>query len=259
MIKKTYFLTKGAGLDCDAFKQKFEDRIVPALQSSTDRLARIGRSYVTPDDVVELAHIPDVPPPPPFDVILQLWFDYETVSDAMDDGAWEAAEQVVFSDNDLFDQSFSEAFWVNECRTPRPGVKDGDPSELPNMIKMILLARRRPDLTHEYYVEGYERDHAPFATEKATMFARYRRNFPLPEGRLSARAFAEGESPYAPLDVITETWYYDEEGYAAFGALFEDPEIGAQFIADEKRLFDRTTLQMFTTHEIVTSIKPLDE
>jgi len=107
------------------------------------------------------------------------------------------------------------------------------------MIKVAILFRRAPGLTHEDCMRHWRDVHAPLV--KASRI-----------GRQYVRKFVESEilqnlPPGTPeFDGIAELWFDSQED---FGAFFADPEYAAQLGPDAGKFADMTALQIFVTEE----------
>ena len=92
------------------------------------------------------------------------------------------------------------------------------------MVKLIFLCRRRPDLTHEQYVERVLRGHAPLALRHHPTMRGYVVN--VVERRLGTGGDA--------WDGFTELHFSSAEPIA--GGLFDSPE-GERAVRDDIALF----------------------
>ena len=98
------------------------------------------------------------------------------------------------------------------------------------MTKFTILLKRRPDLTHEQFVEYHKHSHAPLFSS-------------LPAVRAHVRRYVQQHAlpvelpglPSAKYDGITELWFDDPQGIAA---LFSDPDYLARIRPDEERFLD---------------------
>src|SRR6266404_5754153 len=85
------------------------------------------------------------------------------------------------------------------------------------MVKLVFLCRRRPDLTHERYVERLLGGHVPLAL----------RHHPTPR-RYVVNIVEDTRGPAPPLDSIGELWFDTLADYRE--RLYDSPE-GAGIIA----------------------------
>jgi hypothetical protein len=105
------------------------------------------------------------------------------------------------------------------------------------VLKVLMLLKRKPELSMAEFIERYETQHVPLAERQATSLRRYERHYLHP-----GRHVMFGDEVQEPeYDVITELWYDD---LAALEAQQEwlraRPDRVAEIIADEETLFDRS-------------------
>jgi len=96
------------------------------------------------------------------------------------------------------------------------------------MIKLVMMVRRRGDLTHEQFRDHYERVHAPLAQSLFTSLRGYVRNY-------AEKTVTGAETGF---DVITELWFDDEQGWKDAAAAMDTPG-GKALEADEESFMDR--------------------
>jgi uncharacterized protein (TIGR02118 family) len=114
--------------------------------------------------------------------------------------------------------------------------------EEPGMIKLVMMVRRKSDLTVEQFRDHYERVHAPLALSILTPLRAYARSYP--EKPLS------GAAP--DFDAITELWFEDEEALRATMAI-AGSRAGNALREDEETFMDRAA----TTAMIVKECRSL--
>lgn len=116
------------------------------------------------------------------------------------------------------------------------------------MPKIVVLLRRRADLTREQFIEYYETRHVPLIHELLPGFSRYVRNYVV-HSTLSTAAQLPGDTPEPYFDVITELWFDTPDDYARYRAAARDVSIGARIQADEMNFLDRSVRQKFEVDE----------
>lgn len=106
------------------------------------------------------------------------------------------------------------------------------------MFKMMLLLRRKPDLSLQDSIRYYEECHAPLAMDLTPrVFAEYRRNYVVPDGLYRTPHIGAGAT-LPDFDVITEIAFRSENEFRHMVAALADPEVGSLLRADEMKLFD---------------------
>lgn len=109
------------------------------------------------------------------------------------------------------------------------------------MIKVVLLVRRRADLTRQQFRTHYEQIHAPLASRSLAHCVGYARNF--------VTSPDDGAGP----DCITEFWYDLEPPWTAARRRVADDSIRAELAADEANFMDRASMRTFVVEECVTA------
>lgn len=117
--------------------------------------------------------------------------------------------------------------------------------------KILLLMKRRPGMTVEAFRDYYENNHAPLCEKYTTSVKRYIRRYidphPHPE---------TGPADELPYDVITELWFDDEALFKGTLAYITTSIMPDEIIADEKKLFDRSSFRIATVMERESDLGP---
>ena len=93
------------------------------------------------------------------------------------------------------------------------------------MIKVVVLIKKRPDITTEQFRHHYEHVHAPLVDRLLPYYATYRRNY--------VGAPVRGHQAEFGWDVITELEFATASDYEAWQAALLRPEVVDQIRADE--------------------------
>jgi uncharacterized protein (TIGR02118 family) len=104
--------------------------------------------------------------------------------------------------------------------------------------KIILLVRRRSDLTHEQFKERYESGHAPLARAKLPLLRKYVRNY---------LTSIPGQ-PEPEYDVVTEFWF-DSMDDLEETMRWTASEEGQVLARDEAEFMDRASMRPFLAEE----------
>lgn len=119
-IKMIALLKKKKNMQREAFKDYYESRHEPLARELFPQIAGYRRSYIIPESTYVYPHIKDVPPPPDFDVMTELWFnsmeDFEAMGQAT--GRPEIGERLARDEENLFDRSVMTMLLVDERVTP---------------------------------------------------------------------------------------------------------------------------------------------
>jgi hypothetical protein len=106
------------------------------------------------------------------------------------------------------------------------------------MFKLIMLIKKRPDMSRDAFIDYYDNHHVPLVHSILPMGAAiHRRNYPL-----------GADAEYA---VISEVFYEDQQTATAAAAKLAEPETAAIILADEDRFILRGSIKRFIveTHE----------
>jgi uncharacterized protein (TIGR02118 family) len=115
------------------------------------------------------------------------------------------------------------------------------------MYKMMVLLRRKADMSMQDFIEYYETRHAPMSRELLPEIREYRRNYVLNTGPRS-----NGANPN--FDVVTEM-YFDSAAAAEsmYARLQNDPELSRRFREDEAQLFDTSSFTTLALDERISA------
>ena len=112
------------------------------------------------------------------------------------------------------------------------------------MFKTVCLLKRKPGMTMAEFKDYYENHHAKLGErvlpDGVQYFRRYVSVVPNP---------VTGEVAEAEYDVITEMWFENQEVYDAAMTALSEPEIAAEIVEDEEKLFDRSKIRFCTIEE----------
>jgi uncharacterized protein (TIGR02118 family) len=106
------------------------------------------------------------------------------------------------------------------------------------MFKIMILIKRRPDMSMDEFIDYYENHHAPLGLRVIRNMKGYTRRYLTPLG--------DGELPY---DVATEIVFDDEADFERGMGYVNEPTNRAELTADEERLFDRSTITFIKVEE----------
>jgi uncharacterized protein (TIGR02118 family) len=118
-------------------------------------------------------------------------------------------------------------------------------------VKLVYVARRRPEMTPEEFREYFADGHAALLRElQAVMgFRKYVQSHPLESPVNAAFAKARGMSLETPPDGVTELWWDSLEDLVAGFSGPEGEKAGRRLIEDEAKFIDFTTSRAFITQE----------
>ena len=259
MIKQVDLFSKKPEMSADAFKSYYETRHVPLLMGLIPRFTDYRRNFVLPG-AVQPAHIKDAAPPPSFDVITEVWFKDQATFDKLiqDLKDPKIGDPIAKDEENFFDRGRMVIFAMEEHTTPANELGNGvGAPDDGSMVKIVIMMKRRPGMSRKDFIDYYETNHAPLATKHLRMVAGYRRSYMIPGSTFDAGHIANVPPP-PEIDVMTEMWFRTKADFEAMGAAMADPKIGQMFAEDEAKLFNRSTIQMFTVDERVTPKSTLE-
>lgn len=120
------------------------------------------------------------------------------------------------------------------------------------MIKIVLLLRKRPDLTREQFIDYYENKHVPLVMGLiGDYFADYKRSYVRWDNPVSAHAAGDfvGPNGQQRFDVVTECWFKDEATMMACFDKAQRSEIAETIARDEENCFDRSSIRSLIVDE----------
>lgn len=118
------------------------------------------------------------------------------------------------------------------------------------MTKILFCLRRRPELSHQEFLDYWSRSHGPLVIKasKISGIKRYIQNWTVPSKLGDAGAAMRGTS--AEFDGVAEAWIEEEERQGAL-----DSESGRAILehifADERKFIDMERSVFFTVDEHV--------
>jgi hypothetical protein len=124
--------------------------------------------------------------------------------------------------------------------------------------KIVVLIRRKPELSREQFIAYYEGTHAPFALRYIRPYLLdYRRSYPTSSfsyfDAVENASGATGKAGYN-YDCITEMWFADRGQLDAMFAKLAEPEVRRAIAADEARFLDPQSVVVITCDERVTDL-----
>lgn len=117
------------------------------------------------------------------------------------------------------------------------------------MFKVVLLAKKRPDISFEQFRDYYSNHHVHFMNKLLKNGAAvHRRNFVI------------HPDPAAPgeYDVISEVFYEDRGVAEATMKEMADPEVRRQRIEDEEHFLIPSSVRIFMVETDTTVFRPMD-
>ena len=123
MIKFVALLKKKEGMSREDFISYYENNHAPLMHSLLPQITEYRRNYVLAEHMFVAGHnVPTAPPPPPFDVITELWFTdmekYNEMAAITSDPA--IGEKIRRDEENLFDRSQMTMFIVDERVGTKP-------------------------------------------------------------------------------------------------------------------------------------------
>jgi uncharacterized protein (TIGR02118 family) len=120
--------------------------------------------------------------------------------------------------------------------------------------KILLPMKRKPGMSIQAFRDYYENHHAPFCAKFSAAVYRYIRRYLEPHGH--PETGPAGELPY---DVITELWFDNEAAFQSTLSYLTTSVMPDVVVADEKKLFDRSSFRIVTVVECETDLTPIRE
>ena len=105
------------------------------------------------------------------------------------------------------------------------------------MFKAVILLKRKPGMSPEEFFSYYENQHRKIGEKFVPNARKYVRRYLKAVG-----SHASGAAPELPYDVLTELWFDNKAEFEKAMALLSKPEVTAEIVADEEKLFDRSKI-----------------
>lgn len=115
-------------------------------------------------------------------------------------------------------------------------------------MKMVVMFRRRQDLTPEQFRDYYENRHAPLALTLFPYLKGYKRNY-IRRDLIHRRAQPEGVAAPLDFDAITEIVFDSKADYERMVKDMTDPAIRDRVIEDERKFLDRSATVVLMVEE----------
>jgi uncharacterized protein (TIGR02118 family) len=115
-------------------------------------------------------------------------------------------------------------------------------------MKMVVMFRRRQDLTPQQFRDYYENKHAPLALTLFPYLKGYRRNY-IRHDLVHRRSQPEGAPAPLDFDAITEIVFESKADYERMVREMTDPAIRDRVVEDEKKFLDRSATVVLMVDE----------
>jgi hypothetical protein len=122
-------------------------------------------------------------------------------------------------------------------------------------MKMMVLFRRRADLTPEQFRDYYETKHTPLALQLFPYLKIYRRNY-IRHDLHHQRAGGEALGMRLDFDAITEIGFAGRNDYERMVSDMSDPVVREKVVNDEQQFLDRSATVVFIVDEETTRSSP---
>lgn len=118
-------------------------------------------------------------------------------------------------------------------------------------VKLVYVARRRPELTPEEFQEYWSTGHADLMRELQSVlgFRKYVQSRPLDTPVNAAFAKSRGMSLETPPDGTIEVWWDSLEDLVAALSSPDGEKAAGRLIEDEAKFIDFSTSHAFVTQE----------
>ena len=126
------------------------------------------------------------------------------------------------------------------------------------MFKLIMLLKKRSDMTREQFIDYYDNHHVPFMHSMVPQGAAlHRRNYVVASASDAERGLtAQAEDGW---DVIVEVLYENREVAEAAMKALADPERSRRMKEDESRFIQPGSIRRFVVEVHETSFRPMPQ
>ena len=117
------------------------------------------------------------------------------------------------------------------------------------MIKIVVLIKKRADMTTEQFRAYYEDSHTAHALRHlGHLFVEYRRNYPVFTARVDGKN-VEGSTDRLAYDVITEIVLRDQAALDEYFRILNQPDV-SKFLNEDVEKFADSAASWFTICEV---------
>ena len=119
------------------------------------------------------------------------------------------------------------------------------------MIMIIVLIKKRADMTLEQFRAYYENNHTAHAMRYlGHLFVEYRRNYPVSVSRVDGKS---QNAPSCGYDVVTEIVLRDHAALDEYMKILSQPDI-AKFLSEDVARFSDSAASWFTICEMEQTV-----
>lgn len=245
MIKHIALSKAIEGLEIGSLIDQYENEHAPLMERLLPGVGTYRRNYLLPGAMLSRDPLGASDQRPDFDVVTEI--QATIAGQAM-------ADLLMQTQARLFDPARTRVIPCQEFVTPgahlqpRPSGHSARPA-----VKLMGMIRRRTGMSRDAFIDRYEQCHCSLALDLLTrnglpIFAEYSRSYPL-DGEQVDRAPGSARSPAPPFDVLTQVAFWTEADFLHFQAQCSDPMVDAAIAEDEAKLFDRSSIVMFSVEE----------
>jgi hypothetical protein len=123
--------------------------------------------------------------------------------------------------------------------------------EMSMSVKLVFVARRRPELSAEEFQDYWVNEHAPLvkSLQETIRIKRYVQSYTLDTPANASFSEARGIPAEPPPDGVAEAWWESVEDMEAGFSGVDGAEAGRRLIEDEGKFCDFATSRAFLTEE----------
>jgi len=125
------------------------------------------------------------------------------------------------------------------------------------MIKCLALLKRRNGMSHQEFVDYYEKQHVQFAGPLLAEAVHYARVYFQPQSATPSSFANDWAENSGSFDCATELWFDNVEDMKASLARLSSPRNAATIIQDEEQFLDRSCTQFYIIEQECKSDQPL--
>jgi hypothetical protein len=128
------------------------------------------------------------------------------------------------------------------------------------MVKIVMLIKKRPDLTRAQFIDYYDRQHVPFMHKILSKGAAiHRRNFVIPDAADIGSADNLDAAKSDDYDAICEVFYEDRATAESVMQDFQNPETRRLCLEDEAKFVMPGSIKRYLVEVHETVFRPLPD
>ena len=217
MVKQIFFAKKRPDLTFEQYKKYYLEKHVPLVKKAFPEIRRYVVNFALQRGKET-----------PYDAVTEIcWDDVETIIKTAKSGTFNEA---IVADEKNFSARLGHVLLTEET------IQKGGDVDGRNLVKQVIMLRRKPGMTFDQYKKHYLERHAPLVRETLPEIKKYIVNFALQRGKETL------------FDSVTTIYFDDVE---TVKSAFKSDRAKNIIEPDEFRFLDRPAAKVILTEETI--------